>query len=274
MPIELLATCWTHAGDALPVPGHHLSPLDLRERAEAVATAGFTGIGFTINDLEAAQATYGLPQLRRICDDLGLVHLEVELLEDWWTTGSRRHTSDQIRRSLLDCRRSSRSATDQDRTRRRACRRLRPTVGRRRSLGGQLHELAAQATEVGTRSRWNRCRSPTSLTSGWPQASSLPLTIPPPVSWWTSGTWSGAPLPWRTWPRFPATRCSPWSSTMPRSHRPPTCSRTRFATGCCAARGSSTSPASSRHCSRSASPDHGASRSSPTYTANGLCERH
>ena len=54
MPVELLATCWTHAGDALPVAGHHLSPLDLRARAEAVAAAGFTGIGFTIDDLEAA----------------------------------------------------------------------------------------------------------------------------------------------------------------------------------------------------------------------------
>jgi sugar phosphate isomerase/epimerase len=101
MPIELLATCWTHAGDALPVAGRHLSPVDLRSRAEAVAAAGFTGIGFTINDLEAAKATYGLPEVRRICIDLGLVHLEVELLEDWWTTGPRRQASDQIRTSLL-----------------------------------------------------------------------------------------------------------------------------------------------------------------------------
>src|SRR6059036_3944256 len=72
MPVELLATCWTHAGDAIPVTGRHLSPLDLRARAEAVAAAGFTGIGFTIDDLRAAEATYDLPQVRRICDDLGL----------------------------------------------------------------------------------------------------------------------------------------------------------------------------------------------------------
>ena len=58
MPTELLATCWTHAGDAMPVPGRHLSPVDLRARAEAVAAAGFTGIGFTIDDLDAAKATY------------------------------------------------------------------------------------------------------------------------------------------------------------------------------------------------------------------------
>jgi sugar phosphate isomerase/epimerase len=85
----------------MPVPGRHLSPLDLRARAEAVAAAGFTGIGFTIDDLDAAQATYGLPQVKRICDDLGLVQREVELLENWWTTGRRRRESDQTRKSLL-----------------------------------------------------------------------------------------------------------------------------------------------------------------------------
>jgi sugar phosphate isomerase/epimerase len=80
---ELLATCWTHAGDALPLAGRRLSPLDLRARAEAVAATGFTGIGFTIDDLEAAKPTYDLRQVKRICDDLGLVHVEVELLENW-----------------------------------------------------------------------------------------------------------------------------------------------------------------------------------------------
>src|SRR3954451_521553 len=101
MPTELLATCWTHAGDALPVLGRHLSPLDLRDRADAVSAAGFTGIGFTIDDLEAAQATYRLADVRQICDDLGLVHREVELLEDWWTSGVRREESAGKRRSLL-----------------------------------------------------------------------------------------------------------------------------------------------------------------------------
>jgi sugar phosphate isomerase/epimerase len=101
MPVDLLATCWTHAGDAKPVAGHELSPLDLRARAQAVAAAGFTGIGFTVNDLEAASATYGLPQVKRICDDLGLVHLEVELLQGWWTAGERRRQSDRARQSLL-----------------------------------------------------------------------------------------------------------------------------------------------------------------------------
>jgi sugar phosphate isomerase/epimerase len=151
MPTELLATCWTHAGDALPVAGRRLSPLDLRARAEAVAAAGFTGIGFTIDDLEAGQATYGLAQLGRICDDLGLVHREVELLEDWWTTGGRRRRSDQTRGSLL-------SAADVL-----GARQIKigpdvqvvdgavPPLSDLDHWAEELHRLAGQAAEVGTR---------------------------------------------------------------------------------------------------------------------------
>ncbi|GAA2021106.1 sugar phosphate isomerase/epimerase [Nakamurella flavida] len=102
MPAELLATCWTHAGDALPVPGRHLSPLDLRARAEAVAAAGFVGIGFTLEDLQAAGARYPLRDVGAICADLGLRHLEVELLQDWWTTGEPRRASDRTRVGLLE----------------------------------------------------------------------------------------------------------------------------------------------------------------------------
>ncbi|WP_111767095.1 sugar phosphate isomerase/epimerase family protein [Nakamurella deserti] len=97
-PVELLATCWTHSG-ALPLPGAHLSPYDLRTRAEAVARAGYTGIGVTIDDLEASPLP--LADFAVLLDDLGLVHREVELLEDWWATGERRRTSDAVRSRLL-----------------------------------------------------------------------------------------------------------------------------------------------------------------------------
>ena len=150
MTVELLATCWTHAGDAAPLPGARLSPLDVRTRAEAVAAAGFTGIGLTIDDLSAAGPAYALPDIRRICDDLGLVHLEVELLESWWTTGACRAESDRTRRSLL---------------------RAAEVLGARQikiapdvtvvdgdgppvdvaHWAAELHQLAAQADEVGTR---------------------------------------------------------------------------------------------------------------------------
>jgi sugar phosphate isomerase/epimerase len=151
MPIELLATCWTHAGDAVPVPGRHLSPLDLRTRAEAVAAAGFTGIGFTINDLDAAQASYGLPQVRRICEDLGLVHLEVELLKNWWTTDSRRRDSDRTRMSLLTAAevleaRQIKIGPDVE-----VVDGAIPPLADVTHWAAELHQLAAQAAEAGTR---------------------------------------------------------------------------------------------------------------------------
>lgn len=151
MPTELLATCWTHAGDAVPVTGRHLSPLDLRARAEAVAAAGFTGIGFTIDDLDAAKPAYDLPQVRRICDDLGLVHLEVELLQDWWTTGGRRRESDQTRRSLLTAAevlgaRQIKIGPDVE-----VVDGAVPPLADFAHWATELHQLAGQAAEVGTR---------------------------------------------------------------------------------------------------------------------------
>ncbi len=151
MTTELLATCWSHTGDAWPVRGHHLSPVDLRTRAEAVAGAGFTGIGFTIDDLEAAATIYDLREVKRICDDLGLVHVEVELLEDWWTTDERRTRSDRVRRALLGAAevlgaRQIKIGPD-----------VTTVDGVVAPLSdvalwaGELHRLAAEAAEVGTR---------------------------------------------------------------------------------------------------------------------------
>ena len=51
---DLLATCWTTAGDAAPLRGDERSPLPLRERVEAAAAAGFRGIGLLHIDLVVA----------------------------------------------------------------------------------------------------------------------------------------------------------------------------------------------------------------------------
>jgi len=48
---RLLATCWTTAGDANPLPGDQRSPSPIRERVEAAAAAGFQGIGLLHADL-------------------------------------------------------------------------------------------------------------------------------------------------------------------------------------------------------------------------------
>jgi sugar phosphate isomerase/epimerase len=39
--------------------------------------------------------------IRSLLQDNGLVHVELELLTDWWTDGPRRQRSDTVRRKLL-----------------------------------------------------------------------------------------------------------------------------------------------------------------------------
>ncbi|EFL20583.1 sugar phosphate isomerase/epimerase [Streptomyces himastatinicus ATCC 53653] len=98
---DLLATCWTTAGDAAPGRDDQRSPLTLRERAEAAGAAGFTGFGLLYADLVEAERAYGLAGIRSLLEDNGLVHLELELLVDWWADGPRRAASDAVRRDLL-----------------------------------------------------------------------------------------------------------------------------------------------------------------------------
>jgi sugar phosphate isomerase/epimerase len=98
---DLLATCWTTAGTAAPLRGDERSPLSLRERVEAAAAAGFRGFGLVYADLLVAQREYGTAGIRSLLSDNGMVHLELELLTDWWTDGRRRQASDAVRRDLL-----------------------------------------------------------------------------------------------------------------------------------------------------------------------------
>ena len=96
------ATCGTPGGDAAPRGGAARSPLPLGEGVEAAAAAGFRGIGLLHIDLVVAEREHGLAGIRSLLDDNGLVHLELELLTDWWADGPRRRRSDEVRRKLLE----------------------------------------------------------------------------------------------------------------------------------------------------------------------------
>jgi sugar phosphate isomerase/epimerase len=98
---DLLATCWTTAGDAAPLRGDEQSPLPLQERVEAATAAGFRGFGLVYADLLAAERDHGMAGIRSMLQDNGIVHLELELLTDWWGDGLRRQRSDTVRRKLL-----------------------------------------------------------------------------------------------------------------------------------------------------------------------------
>jgi sugar phosphate isomerase/epimerase len=98
---ELLATCWTTAGDAAPSREDWRSPVPLRDRIEAAAAAGFTGFGVLAVDLAIAEREHGPSGIRAMLTDNGIVHLELEGLPDWWSGGPERARSDELRQFML-----------------------------------------------------------------------------------------------------------------------------------------------------------------------------
>lgn len=102
MKQALLATCWTHAGDAAPRPGQNLSPQPFEERVSAVAAAGFTGIGFLLEDLLAARNRLSYSGMKRILDDHRLPLMELEFVEHWWANDARAPAALRYRREILE----------------------------------------------------------------------------------------------------------------------------------------------------------------------------
>jgi sugar phosphate isomerase/epimerase len=82
---ELLATCWTSAGNVMPLRTGDRSPLGIERRIEAVAAAGYRGFGINHADLVAARDDIGLPRLAELFAAHGLVHIELEVIDYWWT---------------------------------------------------------------------------------------------------------------------------------------------------------------------------------------------
>jgi sugar phosphate isomerase/epimerase len=84
MTDELMATCWTHAGEVRPLDDPEVSPVPIERRVAAVAAGGWAGIGFAQTDLEVAARTVGFEALAAQIHQAGLRYVEVELLADWW----------------------------------------------------------------------------------------------------------------------------------------------------------------------------------------------
>jgi sugar phosphate isomerase/epimerase len=99
---DLMATCWSSAGDAASDRPDLRSPLTLRQRVEAAAVAGYRGFGLLSDDLPAAVAEYRLSGIKAMLADNGIEYLELEGIPHWWSDGPEREQSDLVRFSLLD----------------------------------------------------------------------------------------------------------------------------------------------------------------------------
>lgn len=82
---NLVATCWTSAGDVRPGDLSPHSPIPILDRLAGVSAAGFTGMGIVLADLRVVRDELGFRALRERADALGVPHLEVELVEGWWS---------------------------------------------------------------------------------------------------------------------------------------------------------------------------------------------
>jgi len=68
---------------------------------EAVARAGFKGLGIWHADLDHILERRTLKEMKQILDDNGIQHVELEFLTDWFLDGERKIKSDAQKRKLL-----------------------------------------------------------------------------------------------------------------------------------------------------------------------------
>lgn len=104
-PAELIATCWTIAGDVRPDSPDNISRWPLEQRIDAAARAGYAGIGFWLGDLQHWRAEGGgrdYRPLRTRLADAGLRQVELEFLSDWFATGERRERSDAAQAAFFE----------------------------------------------------------------------------------------------------------------------------------------------------------------------------
>lgn len=100
--LQLIATCWTTAGDVRPDRPDNLGRFPLEQRIEAAARAGYAGSGFWLGDLIAWQERgFAYAALKQRLADAGQHLVELEFLIDWFAAGERRARSDAARAELF-----------------------------------------------------------------------------------------------------------------------------------------------------------------------------
>lgn len=100
--IELLDLYWTSAGPADVHLGREWSTFEWADRCAQAARVGFRGLGLWHADIEHQLETRPLADMKRIFDDAGLIHLQVEFLADFFVEpGLQARTDSDLRRELL-----------------------------------------------------------------------------------------------------------------------------------------------------------------------------
>jgi sugar phosphate isomerase/epimerase len=97
---ELTVAYWTIAG-AFPGIEPEFSPFDFKDRVEAAAHAGFSGMGIWHADLDHILQRRTLGEMKQIFDDNGIKNIELEFLTDWFLTGELKKQSDIRKKKLL-----------------------------------------------------------------------------------------------------------------------------------------------------------------------------
>lgn len=98
----LVATAWTSAGDISPMRSPATSPVPIADRIDAIAAAGYTGMGLIADDIAAVRDSIGLAALGDMIADAGLTHVEIELIERWWVPCGDAGNTYAVRDLLLD----------------------------------------------------------------------------------------------------------------------------------------------------------------------------
>jgi sugar phosphate isomerase/epimerase len=100
--VDLIASYWTIAGDVHPHSEAEYSPFAFEDRVKAASKAGFRGMGIKEADLEHIRERLSLNDVKRILDDNGMKHVELEFITDWFLDGEKKRQSDKTKQMLLE----------------------------------------------------------------------------------------------------------------------------------------------------------------------------